>query len=126
MKTRFNHVHLVCSDLETMIDFLTEVLGAEYLDRCKFGKADGARLKLSGVSISLRLPAGSEEFSVESPPRCFGYHHLGVEVEDLDGAYRELVDKGFEFTKKPGMGAAIRNAFFKGPDGVIIELMEIG
>ena len=44
MQTKFNHVHLICSDLDQMISFLTDVLGAEYLNRCRFGLADGACL----------------------------------------------------------------------------------
>ena len=82
--------------------------------------------KLDGVSVNLRLPTEKEEFSVECPPSHYGYHHIGVEVKDLDTAYEEITGKGYEFTKKPGMGAAIRNAFFRGPDGILVELMEIG
>lgn len=125
MNMKFNHVHLICSDLEEMILFFTDVLEAEFVKKCKFGKADGASLKVDNIFVNLRLPTGNEEFSVECPPSHFGYHHIGVEVKDLDAAYRQIVDKGFEFTIKPGMGAAIRNAFFKGPDGIIVELMEI-
>lgn len=125
MNIKFNHVHLICSDLEEMTFFLTDVLGAEFITHCKFGKAEGASLKIGEVVINLRLPTGDEKFSVECPPSHFGYHHIGVEVKDLDAAYQQLVDKGFEFTKKPGMGAKIRNAFFRGPDGILIEVMEI-
>jgi catechol 2,3-dioxygenase-like lactoylglutathione lyase family enzyme len=122
---KFNHVHLICSDLDQMIHFLTDVLGAEYLKCCRFGPADGACLQMNGISLNLRLPAGSEQLSVECPPNNYGYHHIGVEVKDLDAAYEEIAGKGYEFTKKPGMGAAIRNAFFRGPDGIIVELMEM-
>jgi len=125
MNIKFNHVHLICSDLEETILFFTDVLGAEFLGRRRFGKADGASLKMNEIVLNLRLPTETEELSVECPPSHFGYHHIGVEVKDLDTAYRQIVDQGFEFTVKPGMGAAIRNAFFRGPDGILVELMEI-
>jgi catechol 2,3-dioxygenase-like lactoylglutathione lyase family enzyme len=79
---------------------------------------------LGGTVVNLRLPRQEEHFTVEFPPSHFGYHHIALEVMDLDAVHKELVSKGIAFTKKPGMGAYNRNAFFKGPDNILIELME--
>ena len=55
MNYRVHHFHLVCSDLEQMISFMTETLGAELVERRKFGTADGATLDLAGNRINLRV-----------------------------------------------------------------------
>ena len=55
MKYRYHHLHLICSDLEEMIHFFSETLGAELVARRKFGTSDGASLDLSGVLINLRV-----------------------------------------------------------------------
>jgi len=55
MPFRFHHVHIICKDLEKMIAFFTECLGADLARRKKFGTADGASLDLQGTTINLRL-----------------------------------------------------------------------
>ena len=124
MMVKFNHVHLISSNLEEGISFFTEVLGAELIVRRKFGTTDGASLNLGGTVVNLRLSREEEHFTAEFPPSHFGYHHIAVEVKDLDAIYQELVRKGIAFTKNPAMGAYNRNAFIKGPDNILIELME--
>ena len=44
MTYHFDHLHLVCRDLEKMIDFFVGSLGAALIVRKKFGTADGASL----------------------------------------------------------------------------------
>ena len=51
MTYRFHHVHLICKDLEGMINFFTEALDATLVVRKKFGTADGR-----GVLHCHRLP----------------------------------------------------------------------
>ena len=49
---RFHHIHLLCSDLETTIDFFIGMLGAKLAARQKFGGADGASLDLNGTTVN--------------------------------------------------------------------------
>ena len=58
MSFRFHHVHIICKDLEKMIGFFTEGLGADLVRRKKFGTADGASLAATlGASIQIPLSA---------------------------------------------------------------------
>ena len=55
MNYRLHHVHLICKDLEGMINFFTDDLGAALVARQKFGTADGASLNLQGTTVNLRV-----------------------------------------------------------------------
>lgn len=123
MECRFHHVHLVCKDLEGMISFFTDVLGASLVLRRKFGTADGASLDLNGTKINLRLPRDDERMEFGDVDR-FGYDHIGVEVDDFEKAMKEIQEKGFKFYTEPQEAYGIRYAFFKGPEGIRIELVK--
>ena len=124
MKYRYHHFHLLCTDLDQMIDFFSEVLGAELVELRKFGTADGARLSLDGVAINLRVAKEDEAIVNDPPVLQFGYHHIGLEVEDVDAAYTELSEKGYVFTVTPKDIGYVKIAFFLGPDDIIIELVQ--
>ena len=55
MTYRFHHVHLICKDLEGMINFFTEAVGAILFTLKKFGTADGASLDLQGTTVNLSV-----------------------------------------------------------------------
>ncbi len=124
MKYRYHHLHLLCSDLNEMIGFFTDILGAELVERRKFGTADGAKLDLEGTTVNLRVANENEKIVNDASEPRFGYHHLGLEVEDVDAAYNQLTDKGFTFTIKPNDAGNVRIAFFLGPDNIVIELVQ--
>jgi catechol 2,3-dioxygenase-like lactoylglutathione lyase family enzyme len=125
MAYRFHHVHLLCSDLEQSIAFFTGVLGARLVTRKKFGTADGASLDLSGTTINLRVAAENEAVNPDTAVTRYGYHHICVEVDDLDAAYGELVDQAVDFITPPKlMPDNNRVAFFKGPDDIVFELLQ--
>lgn len=123
MGYRFHHIHIICEDLEGMIRFFTEVLGARIILRRKFGTADGASLDLAGSIVNLRV-ARQDETVEHSAGTKYGYDHLGVEVEDFQKSYEELRAKGLEFYTQPHESHGIRYAFFKGPEGLRFELVQ--
>lgn len=123
MNCRFHHMHLICQDLEGMIRFFTEVLGARLALRRKFGTADGASLDLAGTRINLRVAKDDEVLEKGSVAR-YGYDHLGVEVDDFEKAYDELRSRGFEFYTPVQESHGIRFAFFKGPEDIRVELVQ--
>lgn len=124
MKYRYHHFHLICRKLEDMERFFTGMLGAQLIERRKFGTADGATLDLNGTTINLRVKREDESITSDSSQPRFGYDHLGLEVEDVDAAYKELKEKGITFTIPPTDVLNGRMAFLKGPDGITIELFE--
>ena len=125
MNYRFHHIHLLCSDLENTIDFFTRVFGASLVVRKKFGSADGASLDLNGTAINLRVAADGETINTEASQPIYGYHHMCVEVDDVDAACEELAGKNIEFTGSPrNTPDNLRVAFFKGPDDIVIEVLQ--
>jgi len=121
---RLHHVHLICKDLEKMIHFFCDVLGAQLLERKKIGTADAAGLDLQGTTISLRLTQEGEDISEFVSQRRYGFDHIGLQVEDLEAAHRVLTGKGFPFPVPPRDSSIGRIAFFTGPENISIELIQ--
>ncbi len=124
MKYQLHHLHLVCSDLDKMIKFLTNTLGGKFVSFRKFGTADGAVIDLAGAPIFLRVARDGEEITGDQSRSTYGYHHIGLKVEDLDTCYSELKGQDFTFTTAPTRTRNGKMAFFQGPDNIIIELVQ--
>ena len=95
MNYRLHHLHLICKDLEGMIGFFTEALGATLIAKKKFGTADGASLDLQGTAVNLRVAREDEDIAGDASRTTFGYDHLGLLVDDVDAAYQDLKKRGF-------------------------------
>ena len=124
MNCRLDHIHLVCRDMAPTIGFFTENFGAELVCKKRFGNADGAVLDLSGTTINLRLALPDEKLVEHAAAKPLGYHHIGIQVEDIEAMYRGLVDKGFSFPTTPMDIEGYRIAFVEGPENLVLELME--
>ena len=124
MNYRLHHLHLICKDLQGMIDFFTEALGATLIAKKKFGTADGASLDLQGTTVNLRVAREDENITADASQPAYGYDHLGLQVDDVDAAYRDLKQRGFSFFMEPKDIPNLRIAFFKGPEDITIELVQ--
>ena len=124
MTYRFHHVHLICKDLEQMINFFTDVLHAKLIARQKFGTVDVASLDLHGTTINLKVSREDEEIVGDASQSRYGFDHIGLEVEDIDAAYNDLTERGFLFFTPPEDIQNLRIAFFKGPEDITIELVQ--
>lgn len=124
MAYRFHHLHIICKDLEKMIAFFMEVLGATLVRRQKFGTADGASLDLQGTTVNLRVSREDEQMLGDASQSSYGYDHIGLEVEDIETVFKDLTQKGFTFTVPPREIPNLKIAFFKGPEDLTIELVE--
>ena len=124
MSFRFHHVHIICKDLEKMIEFFTESIGAELVRRKKFGTADGASLDLQGVTINLRVARTDERMEGDASRSVYGYNHIGLEVDDIETAHTDLRARGCSFFMPPTDIPGLRIAFFRGPEDIVIELVQ--
>jgi len=124
MTYRFHHIHVVCRDLEAMIDFFGRYFNTVLVKRKPFGAAAGAVLDLGGTRLNLRVAQESESPATLDERRAFGYHHIGVTVADVDADYRRLFADGFVFTTPPKDIGDRRIAFFEGPEKLLIELLQ--
>ena len=124
MAYQFHHVHIICKDLEQMIGFFTDAIGAGLIARRKFGTADGASLDIQGTTVNLRVSREDEEMVGDASQSTYGYDHIGLEVDDVDAAYRDLTQRGYTFFMPPTDTPNARIAFFKGPEDITIELVQ--
>lgn len=116
----FDHVHLCCTDLDAMIEFWKKAFGAEFVRYRKFGGADGAVVRLSGVQIFLKkIPADSP---MPDGSAC-GINHIGVRVDDPNVMAEKLVS---EFGGRLLNKASDDCSFVAVPQGVTFELMRVG
>ncbi len=125
MTYQFHHIHLICRNLDQMIDFFSKTLGVKLVELRKFGTADGATLDLDGTTINLRVAREDEQMLEETSKKPYGYNHIGLEVKDIKAAYRELTNKGFVFSVPPTDVGDLTIAFFQGPEDITIELVQV-
>ncbi len=117
------HAHLCCADLDAMIDFWVKGFGATFEEFRQFGENRGAVLDMrSATKLYLKeMPCQRQD---AASPRA-GVEHLGVDVENLDACLEHLVSlPGVELTRPPFLSKVARCAFVRGPEGVLVEIME--
>jgi catechol 2,3-dioxygenase-like lactoylglutathione lyase family enzyme len=107
-----------------MIGFFTEDLEADLVRRKKFGTADGASLDLQGTTINLRVARADEKMEGDAARPAYGYNHIGLEVENLEAAFAALSARGYSFFMPPTDIPDLRIAFFRGPEDIVIELVQ--
>jgi catechol 2,3-dioxygenase-like lactoylglutathione lyase family enzyme len=125
MAYTLDHIHLVCRNLQEMIDFFTQNLEAELVTMKKFAGVDGATLDLSGTTINLRVSQKNENLADPGSCKIYGYHHVGIAVDNIEAEYKKLSDKGFKFSLPPkDLDDTLTIAFFEGPESLTIELLQ--
>lgn len=123
------HIGIVSKDMKKSIEFYKENLGFV------FGKEDVIKTpegdtKLVLMSVGkcmielIQTPNGVSESEVKTQL----VDHLCLEVEDIEGVYEDLKNKGIEFETEDVVSlevfGGIKNIFFKGPFGERLELVE--
>ena len=120
-----HHIHLMSHDAMHAGAFYETMFGAELVASKGANGLPRANLKLGDqvILISTVLPGVTQQGS--GPHSCLGLDHIGLRVDDMDAAVRELKAKGAEFAMEP-RGGAVKIAFVKAPDGVSVELVSHG
>ncbi|KIX14658.1 VOC family protein [Dethiosulfatarculus sandiegensis] len=120
---RFDHLHLLCRDLEKSVSWYRDVLGAKVTLRSEATGRKIVRMDLAGMKLALSPWSGPEQGAdrVAGP----GAYQIGFMVDDLENTLRDLQGKKVKPTRgplqiKPGLLAA----FIQDPDGVEVELMQ--
>ncbi len=139
-----HHVAISTPDLERIVGFYTDVIGAEvvYEGGWEAGSevidtivglqkshAKQAMLRLGNAYLEFFeyvTPAGSPKdpnYGVND----HGYTHFCLDVQDIDAEYRRLQAAGVVFNCPPPdfPGGAIRATYGRDPDGNVIELQQI-
>lgn len=118
--TGAHHIALFTANFTTLRTFYTEMLGLPQVGSFPGGKT--IFLKLGDTAIELIERADWANGA------SGGWQHLAFTVADLDAAHVELVGKGIAFHVEPKNvpphDPSARIAFFKDPDGNILELFQ--
>jgi catechol 2,3-dioxygenase-like lactoylglutathione lyase family enzyme len=138
---RFDHVGVVVDDLDAAVAFFVglgfereggTVVDGETVD--KINGLDGVRAEL----VMVRTPDRSgrlELIKYHAPPdgdgahalpaNRHGFRHICIEVADLNGIVDGLRGTGFDTVGEIcDYGDSWRLCYFRGPEGLIIELAE--
>ena len=122
----FDHVHLVCADVDGTIDYFERVFGAKRVSyNPDFKGAASAVVGLGTMRVLVRGLRPGETPDAVAPVRVQGLDHFGVVVEDVEKAAEWLRGRGAEFSVEPtagGMGGRMI-AFVRGPENIEIEIV---
>jgi len=136
---RINHVMLYVSDLERSIDFYTaafDLTVTNRLDSLTAVQPDGSEVTRPVKMAFLKFPDQDFVFELSEQVRdttstanTFLFQHVGVDVTDIVAAYSRALEAGAEpllnIRMVKAKGVEAKQAFFAGPDGERIELMQI-
>ncbi|MBI5606636.1 MAG: VOC family protein [Deltaproteobacteria bacterium] len=112
-----HHVHIFASDIDASLKFYSRWFGARVIWDDNFA---GAR------NVFVQIGGGHLHF-YDQPPQGSGkntFHHLGIQVDDLDALYLRLKEGGFPLRQPVKRFAEGAYLMVEAPDGVLLELFE--
>ncbi len=125
MFKRIDHVEIVTPDMDTTIDFYTNVLGFKVRERIKIEASfleEIAYLDLADTTIELMAVKSAAPVSAEPWPA--GYRMMALEVDDMDATVAYLKTKGVELSRGPVLMGKSKRAEIKDPNGASIEIRQ--
>ena len=139
-----HHVAVSTPDLDRIVSFYRDVIGAEIVYEGGWSQGSDVIDEIVGMKNSAcrqaMLKLGNaylEFFEYTSPkgrpgdperPACdHGYTHFCIDVTDIDTEYERLRKAGVKFNCPPPDfgGGPIRATYGRDPDGNLIEIQEI-
>ncbi len=128
---RVDHIAVAVRDLDNAIERFGRILGAELI-RKKEIRLSGSRisvayLKLGDTIIGLDQATDSNGFIAKFiERRGEGLHHLGLEVDDLDGFKEVLREKGVQIPHEEAPGGVRREILLSPKDlcGIVCQVIE--
>ncbi len=135
---RFNHVMLYVDDLDRSVDFYTSVfplVEESRINELTITTSEGTETVPAKLAL---LRFGEQDFLLEiseQPDRPAkdqplpSYQHLGVNVSDIEAMDSTLLAGGAELISPirdiSAETVKCKISFYRGPDGEIIELMQV-
>ena len=126
--TGLAHIALYTKDMETSLNFY-KILGGIVTDQADVQKPTGTNhikiVQMPGFFLEIIEPHDGSPVTAEGGL----FPHIALEVDDVDAAVSELKATGITSFRTPEPNTmpifgGIRNIFFYGPDGELLELLQ--
>lgn len=127
----FQHVTVSVSDRDKSLAFYRDLLGFPYSGRLNYDNKVGLVIDFLDIGNNgilevfsfTKAPVKPSEFI---PDDCqLGMRHFAFKVKSVDQTAARLKKAGVQFTLDPtDATGGVRIAFFKDPDGALIEILE--
>ena len=126
MEFKFDHVHLVCRDVDAMVEFFERIFGAKRISyNPDFKGSASAVVRLGDMRIFVRGLRDDESPEAVAPDSVQGLDHFGIGVDDVEEAAKWLKARGAVYSVEPrpsGMGGRMIS-YIRGPENVDIEIV---
>jgi lactoylglutathione lyase len=121
----YDHVHLRSPDPDETARYYERMFGAEIIKSVMSNGLARTDMKLGGVMFFIAQVPEDAPLSSKAEGSFVGLDHMGLRVRNIDAVVAELKEKGAEFTVEPKtIRPGVRIAFVRGPQNVLIELLD--
>lgn len=141
MNTSIRHIGLVVNDIEISMDFWEKVMGFEpYLILNESGEKIDMMIGLKNISLKtikmrdengmvlelLKFYSHSDKKLWAGNPYSTGLTHIALNVLDIDDVIKKINNFGIKFDSKVVItdDSSAKVTYAKGPEGLLIELVE--
>lgn len=131
MSFKPHHVAFTVRNTKKSVEWYKNKLGFQVIHKYNRNGMEITLLKLGDVRLELfcfgkeAKPLPNHSKDLMDDLHVIGTKHLCIEVENLDGAIKELKEKGVEFvTEIDTAGFGGRYIFFKDCNDILIELYQ--
>lgn len=123
---KVHHIAIIVSNYELSKIFYTDILGLKVVAETYREQRDSYKLDLAlGDDYIIELFSFPSSPARISEPEAVGLRHLAFEVDDIEGAVKDLQMRGVEVEDiRTDEITEKRFVFFSDPDGLPIELYE--
>ncbi len=122
MGFKINHLHFKTPDPTKTAQWYIDTLGATVVSKTE--GADGSpfyRLDLHGVPMNVTAWVAGQQLE-----QHYGLEHVALDTDDFDNVRQRLKDQGARILEERTRPNGGRLAFFEGPEGVRLEILEMG
>ena len=114
----------ICTDL---LSCENEAFINDLARRCSCTEVRYSRRAVSTRTVrkSIACARDGDTIAGDGTSARYGYDHLAFEVDDVDAAHKALAAKGYVFFIQPQIAQGMKIAFFRGPDNIPIELVQV-
>lgn len=123
MAFKINHLHIKSPNPRETARWYVDNLGAKIVEQIQGagGTVAGFRLDLHGLRLNVTGFVDGQKLE-----QHYGMEHLAIATDDLSGVVDSLKAGSARILEQRQLRDGRRVCFFEGPDGVRLEVMEMG